>query len=477
MQFSREINRLLITVLAAFGIVAAAAAYWAITGADTILRRADNPRLVEAEVEIQRGSIFDRNGELLVESTTGDDGSRTRRYFYPEMYSALGYFSLRYGVSGAEAAYDAILRGDDEEQGWNTYLSADILHQAQVGSDVRLTFDRLIQEQLVAAMEGKRGAAVVLAVPSGDVLGMVSLPTYDPNTLDANWEMLTHAPGNPFFNRVLQGNYQPGGTLQSLFIAAAILAKQSLDTPIENATRPVTLEKVEVECAVVLPPQTLTLREAYTFGCPYPFEQFGESLGIDTVQAVFDTFHMGNPPTLPGYITPPIANLTPTPLSNIPDNEQWLDNVLGQGSLTITPLEMAMIAGAIVNDGNAPQPYTLLDVLRLGANDWENARGLHPSIPMMTANTARQLQDLMRLAVASGAAQNAGRPNIDIGGHATLAYSGNEAQSWFIGFTTLGGREGIAIAIVLENSTDPGLAADIGGTVLETAHSRFQNTP
>ena len=59
------------------------------------------------------------------------------------------------------------------------------------------------------------GAVVVLNIPSGEVLAIVSLPTYDPNTLDTNWEQLTQAAGKPFFNRALQGAYQPGGTLET----------------------------------------------------------------------------------------------------------------------------------------------------------------------------------------------------------------------------------------------------------------------
>ncbi len=70
-----------------------------------------------------------------------------------------------------------------------------------------------------------------------------------------------------------------------------------------------------------------------------------------------------------------------------------------------------------------------------------------------------------------GAAQNAGRPNIDIGGHAALAYSGDGSLAWFVGFATFAGRQGAAVAIVLENSADPGLAADIGGTALAAAQA------
>jgi hypothetical protein len=75
----------------------------------------------------------------------------------------------------------------------------------------------------------------------------------------------------------------------------------------------------------------------------------------------------------------------------------------------------------------------------------------------------------MRHAVSNGAALNAARPGIDIGGHATLAFSGNESQAWFIGFATLAGGRGVAAAVVIENSVDPGLAADIGGTILAAA--------
>jgi cell division protein FtsI/penicillin-binding protein 2 len=94
----------------------------------------------------------------------------------------------------------------------------------------------------------------------------------------------------------------------------------------------------------------------------------------------------------------------------------------------------------------------------------------------MTVNTARQLQDLMRNAVANGAAQNAGRPDIDIAGHASLAYSGEGTQAWFVGFATLRGRQGVAVAIVLENSDDPGLAADIGGTALMAAQTALNSS-
>jgi peptidoglycan glycosyltransferase len=470
-QFTREINRLLLALLAGFGVIALAALYWAIAGPDTILKRQDNPRGVENELRLLRGSISDRSGELLVISETGATGRAVRRYLYPATYSALGYASQRYGVSGAEQAFNQILRGDDLPRNLTTYLEQDLLHHPQTGSDVRLTLDLAIQQTAVEALGQNRGAVVVLAVPGGDVLALVSQPTFDPNRLDADWEILAANPGKPFFNRALQGRYQPGGALQTPLIAAALLTDSPMDDPIENAVQPVTIANTTISCAVRLPDRPLTLREAYVFACPAPFARLALDLGVNTVQAALDTFHLSKLPSLAGFILsedPLVAPYAPLTSQNL------VETALGQGSLKATPLEMAVLAASIVNDGSAPAPRTLLAVRPPGSADWQPSTTTAPPIPMTTANTARSMQDMMRLAVAAGAAQNAGRPDRDIGGHAALAYSGEEAVAWFVGFVTLGGKQAAAVAVVIENSADPGLAADIGGQILAAAHTRLQ---
>jgi peptidoglycan glycosyltransferase len=466
-QFTREVNRLLVGLLLCFAIVTITAAYWAIVGTDTLLLREDNPRRVEAEASILRGDIVDRNGEPLVRSTP-TNGVVIREYLYPETNGALGYYSLRYGVSGVEEAFNPVLRGDDLERDLTTVITNTSLHRPQEGSDIRLTLDLAIQRMVANAMQGHNGAAVVLGVPGGEVLALVSQPTYNPNTLDADWEVLKVDPSNPFFNRAVQGTYQPGSTLQTPLLAAALLVGVPLDEEIENATMPVELNGLELNCAVRLPSMALTLREAYGFACPAPFASLVDQLGFPTVQAVFDTFRLES--AQPLFLPPPApTDATPflTPSQALPID--IVSNALGQGSLNISPLNMAMMAAAIVNDGNAPQPYLLLETRAPDRTEWTPVQAVRPTIPVTTVGTARRLQDLMRSAVASGAAQNAGRPKIDIGGHAALAYSGEGSQAWFVGFATLGGRQSVAVAIVLENSDDPGLAADIGGTALMAA--------
>jgi peptidoglycan glycosyltransferase len=466
MPFAREINRLVLAMLAAVGVVAVAAAYWAIAGPDTILLRQDNPRLVEAEASILRGSIFDRHDILLAKSQRDPAASVTRRYIFPAMNSALGYFSLRYGVGGAESAYNATLRGDTLGRDF----TADLLHQPKQGADIRLTFDLNIQRAIAQALQTHTGAVVVLAVPSGEVLALVSSPTFNPNTLDADWASLTKAPGKPFFNRAIQGNYQPGGMLQTPLMAAALLSNRSMDTTWADATDPVAIADVRLRCAADAGQSALTLREAYLFACPKPFVDLVNDLGYSTIQDTFNTFRLDTPPSLPGFVAEAPDQITPTPRSTLdltPSN--MLENALGQGTLTVTPLEMAMIAAAILNEGNAPQPYTLLATRTPTDSAWIETPNPQPAVPITTANTARQLQDMMREALDRGAAQPAKQPNVDMGGHAALAYSGEGAQAWFIGFTAFGSREGVAVAVVLENTSDPRLAARIGGDALATA--------
>jgi len=474
-QFTREINRLVIGLVILFSIVTLAAAYWAVIGPDTILKREDNPRLVEAEASILRGAIVDRNGNVLADSQKLDNGQVQRDYLFPAMYSALGYYSLRYGASGAESAFDPTLSGSGSGGSGglgdtaSTLLSS-LLHRPQQGADIQVTFDLNVQQKIADAMKGQHGAAVVLSVPDGAVLAMISLPTYDPNTLDQNWDTLVKAPGNPFFNRVLQGNYQPGGALETPLMATAFLINHSIDDTFAQATDPVTLDKLQLGCAVRLPSVTLSLREAYTFACPRPFEVLAQDLGSETIRATIDTFRLDQQPTLSGFVSAPAAtSLTPTAEATAQSQSDLTLLALGQGTMTVSPLNMAMMAAAIVNDGNTPQPYVLMNTRAQNTPTWTPVQAVRPSIPLATSKTARQLQDLMRDAVANGAAQNAGRPNIDIGGHAAIAYSGDGSLAWFVGFATFAGRKGAAVAIVLENSDDPGLASDIGGTALAAA--------
>src|SRR5271165_5995247 len=108
---TRSLHRLTLVILIGFFIVALSQAYWGVINADSMTAREDNPRLVEAERALMRGAIYDRTGQLLVESTPNGMSPSgkplvMRHYLFPESASAIGYYSLVHGVGGIEATFD-----------------------------------------------------------------------------------------------------------------------------------------------------------------------------------------------------------------------------------------------------------------------------------------------------------------------------------------------------------------------------------
>jgi len=473
MKLTQEINRLLIAFLVAFLIMMIAAAYWGISGAEDLLLREDNPRRVEVEAQIARGQLVDRSGIVLAESIRQDNDQVERTYYYPEAAPFTGYFSLRYGTGGAETAYNTLLRGDTEMT-LGVYVERQLLHQPAQGADIQLTLSVPLQQKLNEALLPYRGAGVLLSAPTGDILALVSLPTFDPNTLDTEWDLLRETEGNPFFNRVLQGRYQPGGVLETPLLAAALLRNHSLDDSLADADQPVILDaETTVACAFSPGDQPLTLVDAYLYGCPRPFADLAESLEQTSVESIFASFSINQPATLEGFVPAELNMATPTPAPQptaTPENT-LVRNVLGQGQQVISPLNMALIAAAVGNEGNAPAPRTLL-AIRSHNGDWQPVPAEGMSQPYLAASAAQRLSEFMTANMLSDVLVTP-QAQYPLAGHAGIAYSGKgKTLSWFIGFATLPDATHVAVAIVLEDVNDPRAAAQIGQEMLMAAYDQ-----
>jgi penicillin-binding protein A len=472
MQFAREIQRLILGIVLAFVALALSAAYWAIYGADSVALREDNPRRVEAEAALWRGALYDRHETLLIH-TEQDPATRAlrRRYLFPSMASALGYSSLRYGVGGAEAAFDPTLRGDTLMSATDRYLDLNILHRQQRGADVRLTFDLAIQQQVHTALQrdGVRGAAVVLDVPNGAVLALVSLPDYDPNTLDADWERLTADAGQPFFNRALQGDYQIGGIAYTPQIAVDVLSPAALDTPAPNATAAVTLPNLNVPLTCTTPPpsNSLTLREAYLYGCPAPFRDAAARRGRDALLTTLADFRFDQPLTLDGF-----APQAAAPAQSAPFN--LTAEALGQGQTTSNPLHVATIIAALLNDGNAPAPHTLL-ATRAPDGAWVDVAPRTTTFPYTTRPAAQALRTLLIDSLRQTLAPHGQTPPATMGGQVALAYSGDTRKTWFVGFVQSADQASARVLVlVLETPfPDPSALPAAASTSIQSQDAAF----
>ena len=463
MAFAGQVRHILLGLLACLTLICLSAAYWAIAGRASLLQRDDNPRRIEALAKIQRGSVIDRQGRVLAHTVSTKAGL-SRRYPLPATYSIVGYSSLRYGVGGVEAAYDALLAGQRPLQSLADYVNRQILRLPQVGADIMLSIDAGIQATLAAAMGDAAGGAIVIDARRGGLLALLSLPSYDPNRLDEDWAQLVEAEGNPFFNRALQGNYQLGGNIYAMWLAQALAAGFDLSTRFTGASEAVTLDDGTLMRCLVRPGSSeLNLPEALAHGCPAPFRSLPQSAAADYAELIA-AFRIDEPASLAGFPQPePIA--APAAIAALEPSELALRNSLGQGEATASPLHIASIMAAIANDGLAIAPWIHAATREPHEQAWQETSPVRHSRRLLEADTARELQATLRAAwgMLAGSSPSS---EVDVGAYLALSQSGDQSQLWLNGFVPAG-DETAAFVILLEDSADVERILAIGSALVD----------
>lgn len=487
---NRELRRLTLGLLVGFVVIALSGAFWMIVQADSLLDRSDNLRRVIEEQRIRRGAIVDRAGTTLAFSEVLPDEDVERVYPYPEAAGAVGYYSYTYGAAGIEAAFDDVLRGADAGSAWDAFVD-NALNRYPVGSDVRSTIDLTVQQAITAEMGSRAGAAVVVDVPSGAVRAMVSRPGFDPNQIDEEWDALREdEQSSPLLNRVTAGIYQPGGAIQTVMLSAILAAQPDLvaqggyilNGDVADAQAPVQVNGLELTCLPGTPDETLTLAEAYAHACPAPFvAALGDSLTPERIWERLDILGLLSSPELAGFT--PAMGQPAQRLAEATPLDQLVATVTGQSDLTVTPLQMVQVVAAIAGQGNGV-PLHMVDAVRApGSDTWEPVE-----IPTRRPALLRpDVASMLRLAMLQASGESsyvaqALRGTLVLYGHAAIAYAGPDATpyAWFIGFVDQpDAAEGSAIAavVVIENESDPGVAAQVAGEAFQAAVNAQQQAP
>ena len=334
-------------LLGAFMVVSIALAFWGIVRADALLARDDNPRGLEAERRLRRGSIVDQFG-LELARNEGPADAQQRRYPLPAGGHVVGYYSLRYGTSGAEAGFDAFLRGETDDF-WTNWMRQKI-HLPQEGRDVQLALDYTIQETAVAALGDYYGGALLLEIPrdgkhNAYVRAMASLPGFDANRLDETFEELGAAEDAPLLNRVAQGQYQPGMLLQPLILASSIdQGLLSLNETVKDPNRPVRVNGSELRC-IAQPPDPATWSDILAYRCPAPMVDLANFNGTGSLDAAFTAF---------GLYRDPVLEINTETTPDQPIEEPLLAGI-GQENLSVTPLQIGLAMAGLAGDGTLPQ--------------------------------------------------------------------------------------------------------------------------
>ena len=406
-QARGRIQILFVSLMGGYLIMVLGVLWWGVWQGDALLTREDNPRQVEAELRIQRGQIVDSNGVVLAENS-GTLERQSRIYHYPLAEPAIGYYSLRYGTSGVEESLDTVLRGETADG--QILMERELFHRPQVGQNVRLSLDIALQTAVTEQMAGHTGAAVLLFLPRGGdqaeslalVRALVSLPSYDPNQLDELFDTLVVDESGPLLNRATQAQYQPGQVLLPFLLASA--AEQHG-------------ELFDMAAATQDPTQLATLWDN------------------EELTAVWESWGLTSAP----QFSLPTAETGPT-LLEIREIEKEL---MGEGSLLVTPLQVALATAALVRDGVLPKPRLITAVETEGR--WINYESSYTSPPpIISANVASTIRSNLFIS----------HPQLTNGNTiytSTVSAGEDRYNHWFIGLTP--NQTSRYIMIIIQEST------------------------
>ncbi len=442
-------------------VVVAALGYWQVARSD--LAQGDlNPRVLDRFSNPSRGRILAADGAVLAESLPSGE----RVYHDASVAHVIGYIDPRYGSQGIELTRDGALSGE-APVGWEAALNAEFDRAPPAGRDVRLTVDSRVQAAAAEALGARNGAVVAIDPTTGDILAMVSVPTYDPGSLATDGEALLNDPSSPLLNRATHGLYPPGSTFKTVTAASALEFNVITPSTIVECPGEVVIDGFPISCSNV--PQGVgryPFSDAYIYSVNAVFADVGANrLGWDRLEDTAQRLGFGRP--LDFELTTAISELR---LPGSPRTNVLLaSTAFGQGELLVTPLQMALVASAVANSGEMPRP-------RIVAGEADASGQFGPATnPRLTrvlpAETANTVAAMMRAVVSRGLVSGMSDLGFEAGGKTGTAETGSPGQShaWFIAFGSRDGKQA-AVAVIVENGGRGGeVAAPIAAAVLKAA--------
>ncbi|MFN2608064.1 MAG: peptidoglycan D,D-transpeptidase FtsI family protein [Acidimicrobiales bacterium] len=445
----------------------------------------DNPtntRAVIRDFSQPRGVIQTADGVVIAQSTpTNDAFQRQRSYPEGSLFAHLtGYFSFTYGTDGAERTYNDALTGRDQKL--SITRLGDLLLQKDHSANVTLTVSKALQQVATDALGPRKGAVVALDPRSGAILAMADYPSYDPNPLASHdqktvrdaWTSLNADPNKPLLPRTYRERYFPGSSFKVVTAATGLatgtvsLTSPSYPVlsqlPLPQSTQPLSNFGGE-RCGGPLP-QDLKV------SCNTAFAQLGLDLGGDKLSAGASAF---------GFTKVPPIDLPFGAASNFPDAAAFVHNkpalaksAIGQQDVAATPLQMALVAAGIANDGVVMTPHVLKEV-RDSEGKVVDTYQPQPWTTAVPADVAHQVRDMMVGVVQGGTGTAAQIPGVTVAGKTGTAQTGRDtSHAWFVAFAPAENPT-VAVAVIIEDqpnvneATGGAIAAPVARTVLQAA--------
>jgi penicillin-binding protein 2 len=326
------------------------------------------------------------------------------------------------------------------------------------GQPVRTTLDLSLQLAAEEGLGDRAGAVVALDPRTGEILALVSHPAFDPNKLShtlspAEWRAL-NSPERPQLNRATTGLYEPGSVFKLVTLAAALEGGET--HPGDNFYCPgfFRLGGWTLRCWRTGGHGPLDLRAALVNSCNTVFATLGYRLGADALLAMARRFGFGRPT---GF------DLGEERAGHIPGHRAWQPGdpcqfAIGQGSLLVTPLQVARAVAAIANGGTLVRPHILL-----GGSAAPQPLGV-------SARTLEFIRDAMAGVVAEGTARGIKSEEVTLAGKTGTAENpGGSAHAWFAGFGPVEAPRVVVVVLIQHGGTGSGAAAPVAARVFAAA--------
>ncbi|GAA1677506.1 D,D-transpeptidase PbpA [Fodinicola feengrottensis] len=440
-----------------------------------------NPRTLIQDFNRKRGQIVNADGQAIasVQQTSGKL-KYLRTYPAGPLYAAVtGYDSVSYGKTGLEADQDPILSGDSDQL-FVRRLSDLVTGRQPQGGNVIVTVKQKVQQAAfdgLAAQSQFRGAVVALDPRTGAILAETSSPSFDPNQLSTHdsaseksafTRLNSDETNSPLLNKALKESYPPGSTFKTIVSAAALANGFNPQTKVPAGLQyvaPGTSTPIKNDDGTACTGDPTTLLDALRVSCNTAYAHLGVTLGTDKIRKQANAFGFD------ADISNDSIHAAQSKLGAIVDQPSLAQSSIGQRDVRMTPLQGAMIAGAVANNGTEMKPYLVSDVqgpdlLSLGKTS--------PSQygQPMTPAVAQQLQQMMQSVVSDGTGKKAQISGVTVGGKTGTAQNGDGKQDtvWFIGYAIDGGKPVAAVAVVLDQAGgSSSVPTAIGGKVLQAA--------
>ena len=474
------VRKIAISVLVLFTLLILNANVIQVIQADSLRTDSGNTRVLIDEYSRQRGSIVVAGEPIAMSVATDDTLQYLRQYPAGALYApATGFYSLIFGPSAIERSENDLLAGSDDRLLVRRITDL-FTGRDPKGGNVVLSLNPAAQQAAFDALQGVTGAAVALDPKTGAILAMVSTPSYDPNLLSSHDPAgirayaaeLDAADPDPRLNRAIQDNFPPGSIFKTIIAAAAlsngytpetvIPAPDVLELPGSSAT----LQNFGGSSCSGSEEQSLI--DALTISCNTAFAQLGITLGEDRVREMAAGFGIDGT----GFSMP-----LPVSASQVGDIESEAalgQSSIGQRDIRVTPMQAAMMASCIANDGRLMAPYLVSEVQGPDLSTLDEASPEVFSEPI-SADVANGLTTMMVNVVEDGTATAAQIDGIEVAGKTGTAEvsDGVNPHTWFIGFAPANDPQ-VAVAVFVANggnsaseATGGRVSAPIGRAIME----------